>query len=224
MSAELVNYLSGFIQKRKVEKFDNILSFRTRYINVVCEDIFQSHNASAIIRNCECFGIQDIHIIEDRNNFEINTEIALGASKWIDVHSYNRADTGVSDVYNKLRTGGYRIVATSPHKEGVSLQELNLEEGPLALVFGTEKDGLTLPALEEADQYVSIDMFGFTESMNVSVSAGIILHYLRLKLAESNIKWQLPEKEKLILKLDWLRKTIKRPDLLEAEFYRKRNG
>ncbi len=221
MSVELVNYLSGFVTRQRLENFEKVLDSRTRYINLVCEDIYQSHNASALIRTCDCFGIQDFHILEKRNVFEVNPEVALGASNWLSIKRYNDSGGNFSPVFDKLRSDGYRIVATTPGRYSVPLGELDLEKGPVSLLFGTEKEGLSPRLLEEADEFVRIEMFGFTESFNVSVSAGIILYNLRMKLQNSNADWHLTHGEKLSLKLDWLRKSIKSCDLIEKDFYRK---
>lgn len=223
MSENLINYLSGFVQQGRLENFERVLEFRTRYINLVCEDIYQSHNASALMRTCDCFGIQDFHIIENRNLFEVNHEIALGASKWLTIKRYTNSEQSSNNLFEVLRSKGYRIVATTPHKNGVSLADFDFKKGPVSLLFGTEKKGLSSEMLEEADEFVSIDMYGFTESFNVSVSAGIILHWLRIKLFETGIKWQLNHDEKQRLKLDWLRASIKHYDLLEKDFLRKSN-
>jgi tRNA (guanosine-2'-O-)-methyltransferase len=216
MYANLVKYLSGFVNEQKLAKFNRILQFRTRYINIVCEDIYQGHNANAIMRTCDCFGIQDMHIIEKRNTFEINSEIALGASNWVSIYRYNSLDNEF--IYNNLRSQGYRILATTPHRSSIRLKDIDLNEGPVSIVFGTEREGLSSSAIEKADDFLCIDMVGFTESLNVSVSAGIILHYLRDSLSQSGINWHLADNEKELIKLDWLRKAIKRSDLLEAEF------
>jgi tRNA (guanosine-2'-O-)-methyltransferase len=221
MHANLVKYLSGFVKEQKLEKFDRVLQFRTRHINIVCEDIYQGHNANAIMRTCDCFGIQDIHVIEKKNCFEINSEIALGASNWVSIYRYNSLNNDQAFIYNDLRSKGYRILATTPHRSSISLRDVDLNAGPVSIVFGTEREGISTSALEEADDFLCIDMFGFTESLNVSVSAGIILHHLRENLSKSDIDWHLSDHEKELLKLDWLRKTIKRSDLLEAEFLRK---
>jgi tRNA (guanosine-2'-O-)-methyltransferase len=219
MSAELVNYLSGFVKARRLQNFEKVLENRTRYITLVCEDIYQSHNASALVRTCDCFGIQDFHILERKNIFDVNPEIALGASNWLTINRYKDPDDDFSRLFGRLRSEGYRIVATTPHRKSVSLSELDLKKGPVSLIFGTEKDGLSDDILKEADEFLSIEMFGFTESFNVSVSAGIILYDLRMKLNRSNIRWQLSDEEKLTLKLDWLRKSIKGSDLIEKDFY-----
>lgn len=217
MSSDLVNYLSSFITSRRLDNFEKVLSYRTRYINLVCEDIYQNHNASAILRTCDCFGIQDVHIIEQRNRFEINSEIAMGASSWLTLHRYGKSSNSYG-IIEKLRTDGYRIVATTPHS-GISLSEFDITKGPVSLIFGTEKDGLSSGMEGLADEFISVDMYGFTESFNVSVSAGIILHYLRHKLKKSEVRWQLTEEEKLQIKLEWLRKSIKRSHLIEKDFF-----
>lgn len=220
MPADLVNYLSGFVTKRRLENFDKVLRHRTRYINLVCEDIYQGHNASALLRTCDCCGIQDIHIMEKNNSFEVNKEIALGASNWLTIKRYGNIKDSNSALFQNLRLQGYRIVGTTPGPGGVSLFDFDIEKGPVSLLFGTEKVGLSACMKEEADEFITVDMYGFTESYNVSVSAGIVLHYLRMKLMQSDIPWQLTEKEMLILKLEWLRKSIKRSDLIEKDFTR----
>lgn len=217
MLAELIDHLSDFVSKRRLELFDKVLDYRTRYLNLVCEDIYQGHNASALLRTCECLGIQDIHILEARNNFEINSEIALGASNWLTIQRHNRVNDTYA-IFKELRSKGCRIVATTPHKQGVRLSEFDLEKGPASIIFGTEKEGLSAELIHEADEFITIDMYGFTESLNVSVSAGIILQYLRFKLMQSDIKWQLDQNERKMIKLDWLRKSIKRSDLIEKKF------
>ncbi len=223
MSSELIDYLSGFMQKRRLANFEKVLENRTQYINVICEDIFQSHNASAILRTCDCFGIQDVHVIEAKNTFEVNSEVALGSSNWLSIYRHTDSAEDLSVLFNTLKSQNYRIVATTPRPDGVCLSDLNLSKGPVSLVFGTEKDGLSNILMGMADEYLTIDMYGFTESFNVSVSAGIILHYLRNELKRKRISWHLSEHEKQRIKLDWIRKSLKRSDLIEKEFYIKKS-
>ncbi len=218
MLTDIINHLSSFVQHRRLDKFDRVLANRTRYIKLICEDIFQGHNASALLRTCDCFGIQDFHVIERKNRFEINPEISLGSSSWLSIYRHSLLQNDHAGVLDELKSKGYRIVATIPDENGVKLSEFNLEKGPVALLFGTEKEGLSTPLINQADEFLNVEMYGFTESFNVSVSAGIILHHLRLKLMDSTIQWQLTEEEKLSVKLEWLRKTVKRSDLIEKEF------
>jgi len=224
LEKELIEYLENFVSARRVELFDKVLSERTNYITVVLEDIFQPHNASAVLRTCDCLGIQEVNIIENRNKYSVNPDVALGSDKWLTLIKYNRSDNNTYESYKDLRSRGYRIVATSLHEhEAVSLDRFDLKKGKTALVFGTEMHGLSAEAINRADEYLKIPMHGFTESYNISVSAAIILYHLVSSLRNSDISWRLGEEDKLIVKLDWLRKTIKKSELLEKKFIHMKN-
>ena len=213
----LLNYLMEFVSENKRHLFEKIIQFRTKHITVVLEDIFQPHNASAVLRTCDCFGIQDIHIIENKNEYEVNPDVALGASKWLNLYKYNQTENNTAETFNILRKQGYRIVATSPHKNDCMIEDLNLDS-KIALVFGTELNGLSEVAISNADEFVKIPMYGFTESFNISVSAAILLHHLTEKLRKSAVSWELSESEKTEIKLNWVKNVIKRSELLEQEF------
>lgn len=202
------------------EVFDRVLSNRTRYITVVLEDIYQAHNASAVIRSCDCFGIQDLHIIEKRNHYRVSSDVAMGADKWLSMYRHQSPENPTSDVYEKLRSEGYRIVATTPNRDDVELDNFDLAPGKVALVFGTELNGLSEEAMSGADEFLKIPVYGFTESFNISVSAAIIMHNLVAKLHKSKINWRLTGEEEKELKLQWLRKSVKSHALLEKEFYK----
>jgi tRNA (guanosine-2'-O-)-methyltransferase len=217
----LYQYLSGFLTENKKIKFEEIVRKRTRYLTVVLEDLYQPHNASAVLRTCDCLGVQDIHIIENQNIYELNPDIALGASKWLTMIMYRGKENNTPDAIQNLKSRGYRIIATTPHKNEVRLQELPVGDGPIALVFGTELRGLTENALYLADEFVKIPMYGFTESFNISVSAGISLFYLTEKIRNSVNNWQLTDEEQLDLKLSWTRNVIKMYDLIEKDFLSK---
>lgn len=224
MKSELINFLKQFTSDNRIEVFDKVIENRTRYISVVLEDIYQSQNASAVLRTSDCFGIQDIHVIENKNKYDINPNVALGSSKWLDLKRYNDTDNNTLEAIQNLRDKGYRIVATTPHKGDVELENFDLNKGKLALFFGTELTGLSDVMIENADEFLKIPMYGFTESFNISVSAAIILHHLTNKLRNSEINWQLTESEKEELKLEWLKKTIKSSSMLIEEFLSKRNN
>ncbi len=214
---ELLQHLYQFISDNKRNLFEQNIQYRTRHITLVLEDIFQPHNASAVLRTCDCFGIQDVHIIENKNEYEVNPDVALGSSKWLNLHKYNQTENNTVNTFNSLRKQGYRIVATTPHKNDCSLEDLNLDT-KIALVFGTELNGLSQTAIDNADEFVKIPMYGFTESFNISVSAAIILHHLTEKLRNSSLKWELTDIEKTEIKLNWVKNVVKRSDLLEQEF------
>ncbi|MBS0011150.1 MAG: RNA methyltransferase [Bacteroidales bacterium] len=216
---ELIEYLEKFVSERRVKLFDKILSDRTDYITVVLEDIYQPHNASAVLRTCECFGIQELNIIENRNRFQPNPEVSLGSDKWLTIRKFNESENNTSEAFGYLRARGYRMVATSPHKgEATDLEDFDVRRGKIALVFGTEMHGLSKKAEAEADEYLRIPMFGFTESFNISVSAAIIIYKLVSSLHNSGLSWQLGDKDKISVKLNWLRNTIKKSELLEKKF------
>ncbi len=219
MKEKLISYLESFVSKRRAMLIDDVVKSRTGYITVVLEDIYQSHNASAVLRSCECFGIQDVHIIENRNTYTINPDVAMGSFKWLDLHRYNQEKTdNRKNALKYLKNNKYRIVATTPHDNAVNLGDFNLEKGKIALLFGTELNGLTKPMLEAADEYLKIPIYGFTESLNISVSAAIILHYLTYNLKRSSVDWQYSCEEQQNLKLKWLKKSLKKGEVIEEKF------
>ena len=221
MQTRLIEYLSNFITEKRKKIFDENLKNRTSYLTVVLEDICQSHNASAVLRSCDCFGVQNVHIIENRNQFAVNSQVALGASKWLSIHKHNKSEAASNTIstLKSLKQQGYRIVATTPHTNDVNLEDFDLSSRKTALVFGTELQGISEDVKEYADEFLKIPMVGFTESFNISVSAAICLHHLTWKLRnDSNIQWQLSKEEKNNIHLNWLRQTIKKSKLLEEEF------
>ncbi|MGC9355759.1 MAG: TrmH family RNA methyltransferase, partial [Mariniphaga sp.] len=197
----------------------------TSYITVVLEDIFQPQNASAVLRTCDCFGIQNVHIIENRNEFRVDREVAMGASKWLSLHKYNQKEQNSIEAIKRLKQSGYRIIATSPHLNDHLLPDFDLSKGKAAIVFGSELPGISETIMNEADDFLKIPMYGFTESFNISVSAAIVLYQLAQKLREQpEIDWKLSEQEKDDIKLAWLRSTIKRSSLLEKQFFKEKDN
>jgi len=216
LKEELCKFLSGFVLERRLELFNQILSLRTRYITVVLEDVYQAQNASAVIRTCDCFGIQDIHLVEERNKFRVDGEVSLGSHKWINLHHYKT----ISNVVKILRRKGYRIVSTVPAKNSVSLYDFNVLKGPSALLFGTELSGLSDAAIKSSDECISIPMFGFTDSFNISVSVALCLQYLVRKMHdEMSTGWKLTPDERTEVLLNWLRKSIRSSELIEKRFH-----
>ena len=214
------HYLIGFISENKIDRFNRIIRDRTRHLTIVMEDIFQPHNTSAVLRSCDCFGIQDVHIIENLNKYEVNPAVALGSSKWINIYKYNTQENNSADCFEKLKAQGYRIIAATPHKEGFTPESFPLEN-KIAVVFGTEYEGLSATAINMADDFVGIPMYGFTESFNISVSAALLLRALIERLHHSTIEWQLREEEKLDVQIQWAKNAIKRADLMEKDFLKK---
>ena len=199
----LLAYLEGFITEERKDRFLQVLANRTRYLTVALEDVYQLHNASAVIRSCDVFGVQEAHLIEGRFGNRLDINIAMGAQQWVDIHRHPDSRACIEN----LREKGYRIIATTPRAESNTLDSFTLE-GPTVLFFGTEKEGLSPEVLEQADGALYIPMFGFTESLNISVAAAIILQNLSSRLRTSELPWQLSETEILEKRFDWTCKTI----------------
>ena len=213
----LLEYLMPFVSENKQQLFSKISNFRTHYLTVAVENVFQAHNTSAVIRSCDCFGIQDVHIIENGNEYTISSNVAMGASKWLSVHRYNKEENNTVIALKHLKSQGFKLVATSPHHYDYQLADLPLE-CKTAILLGTELNGLSDVAFQMADYTVNIPMFGFTESYNISVSAALIMYELTRRLHNSNLPWKLSEEEKIDLLLQWTRKAAKSAEALEVAF------
>jgi tRNA (guanosine-2'-O-)-methyltransferase len=214
MNLEYLNYLEGFLTDNRKERFLDILSRRTNHFTVAIEDVFQLHNTSAVMRSCEVFGIQQLNVVEEKFGKRIDKEIAMGAQKWVDV---NRFET-ITSCITTLKSKGYQIIATTPHENDCLLDDFDISKRS-ALFFGTERDGLSEEVLKNADGFLKIPMAGFTESLNISVSAAIIIQNLMSRLHKSNIQWQLSEDEILEKRLDWSRNTIKDIKRIEKRYF-----
>ena len=223
MKALIDHFLKCITDERKA-LFEELIQKRTKYLTVVLENIYQPLNASAVLRSCDCFGIQDVHVIENYNEFKPDREVAMGASNWLTVNRYDKNENNTLDCIQSLKNKGYRIVATSPHNSQTDLINFDLSKGKTALFFGTELEGLSDVVLENADEHLHIPMYGFTESFNLSVSAAICLYEMRMKMEKENIKWQLTEDEKNQVLLNWLRHSIDRSEIVEEDFLKNRLG
>lgn len=215
MKKILINHLKELITEERYELFCNILSRRTNYVTVVLEDIFQPQNASAVVRSCDCFGVQNLHIIENENLYRINPDVALGSTKWINLNRYNKLENNSLVAINKLKEQGYRIIATTPHGNPTDLNDFDVLKGKFAVMFGAEVPGLSKIALQNADEFVKIPMQGFTESLNISVSAAVFLNTVTTKIRNSDIDFKLTDEEQDEVMLNWLRQSIKKSEKIE---------
>lgn len=217
MDKKVLEEFYKIISESKQEMFDRIAAERTNHITIVLENIHQEHNASAVMRNCDCFGIQNLHVIEKNNQYKVQRDIALGAGRWVDLHNYNEGEQVSYDCISKLKQKGYRIVATTPHTDSSTIHTLNLDQ-PIALVFGTEHTGISQEIIDMADEFVKIPMYGFSESFNISVSVAICLNTLRSRLENSSFFWKLTPDEQVLLKIKWSKKILREGDLIEKRF------
>lgn len=220
---EQVAYLRNFVMDEKNQLFERLIQDRTDYITVVLEDLFQSHNQSAILRSADCFGVQDVYMIENRNKYDATSTVSRGAREWLSLHRYNELKNNTQAVIDKLRGEGYRIIATMPHRDDVVLDDLDLEKGKMAFFFGTELSGLSKLVTEQADEFVKVPMYGFTESLNVSVAAALVMYQVVRRLRQSGIDWHLSEEKQTEVLLGWYHKSVKAADEI-LERYREGKG
>lgn len=219
---DLYNHLCSFITEARLERFEEVIQHRTKYVSFVIEDVFQVHNASAVVRSCDCFGIQDLHVIESRNTYVTDKNIALGAGKWVDIHKYKDSENTTTNCLNHLKKQGYKIAATTPHKDDYTLSTIPLDK-PLAVVFGTEMAGITEEVKDNADYFLKIPMYGFTESLNISVAAAITAQNLYERMKTEDINWKISQKETNEIRLKWLMKSIKDSDRIIDLYLRTRS-
>ena len=216
---KFIEYLEQFVTDNRKALFKKVLEERTRHFTVAIEDIFQPHNSSAIVRSCDIFGIQDLHVIESKYQFYASNQVAKGAQKWIDFSLYNKQNNNNTlDCIADLKEKGYKIIATTPHNESCYLQDFDITQKS-AFFFGVEKQGLSKHVMDNADGFLKIPMVGFTESLNISVAVAIILQNLNERLKKSTVNWQLSDIEKSEIYLEWLKKTIKSIQKIEEKYY-----
>ena len=215
---KLLEHLETYLTKSRKEKFTKVLSQRTKHFTVATEDVYQLHNTSAVLRSCDVFGIQEVNVVEERNSKRIDREIAMGAQKWVDINRFQ----SVKDCIANLKLQGYQIVATTPHVNNCELHDFDVSKRS-CFFFGRETEGLSEDVLNAADVNLKIPMVGFTESLNISVSAAIILQHVTTKLRKTDINWRLSEDELLKKRLEWIKKSIKSYDEIIARFNESEN-
>lgn len=211
---DYLNFLEQILTDNRKERFLEVLKNRTNHFTVAVEDVFQLHNTSAVMRSCEVFGVQELNVIEQRFGKKIDKEIAMGAQKWVDINTFDTA----TNCIKTLRSKGYQIIATTPHENDCLLENFDISKRS-ALFFGTEKEGLSEEIMQQADGFLKIPMVGFTESLNISVSAAIIIQNLTNRLRNSNIPWQLNEEEVLEKRLAWAKNSIKDIKRIEKRYF-----
>ncbi|MGC9504649.1 TrmH family RNA methyltransferase [Baaleninema sp.] len=218
LKKDLVSHLSQFVTDARWQKMQNVLNQRTRQLTVVLEGIHKPHNASAVLRSCDGFGVQDVHIVERDTEFDPNRQVSMGADRWLTLHRYD--DTNANNTatcLDRLKENGYTIVATTPHNPDTTIDRVPVTQ-KTAILFGSELRGLSDYACSRADIRAKIPMYGFSESFNISVSAALSLYELTKRLRGETENWQLSDGEKLDLQLAWLRQSIRASSQIEEDF------
>ena len=215
---DLVQYLKEFVVDERRELFEEKIEQRTKHITVVLENIFQGRNISASIRSADCFGVQDVHVIENDNYFNDDSEVSMGADKWIKTTRYNQENHNSAAAIKKLKEKGYQVIAVTPHNTDCDLYDIEITDQKIALIFGAEVRGCSEETLKLADKRMKIPMYGFTESFNISVSVSLCLQHLTYKMRNSAVNWRMTQEQKNETLLQWLRNTIKSSAQIEEKF------
>lgn len=220
---ELLQYMDGFLTDERRERLNAVLDQRTTHFCIAMEDLFYERNSGAIIRTADGYGIQNIHVIEPKDSFKskVTNIISKGAEKWVNKTQHGDMHNGAKDCIAELRKQGYQIVATTPHKDGHTIHNFDISKKS-AFFLGTEKTGISPEVMEEADDYIAMPIYGFTESYNVSVANAILLHELTNRLRNSDIDWHLSPEERENLMLDWTLKSIVSSHLLAEKYIREK--
>ncbi len=221
LKKELINYLLTFVSEKRKTRFDEVIAQRTDHLRIVLENVYQGHNASAVLRSCESFGVQHVHFIENRNHLKISEDVAMGSSNWINIHRHNKTPNNTLDAIRTLKKEGYRIVATTPHKNDCTIDQLPVDK-KLALVFGTEIEGISQDVFDQADEFVKIPMFGFTESFNVSVCAALCMYELTTRIRKNIANCTLGDKEKVDVYFDWVKHSVEHSEALIKDYLEKK--
>ena len=214
---KIISTLKSFLTKERLTKIENVLDNRTDSLTIVLDHISHEHNISAVIRSADAFGISTIHIINEKQKLhsaDFSEGISLGSEKWINLAHHNN----YNDLISHLKSKNYSLVALLPPEKSaksVPISTLDFEK-PLALLFGNEVRGLSNELINQADIHAYIPMFGFAESLNISVSCAIALY-------SSTISKSMPEKrtkkldETIWAEMfnDWVRKSVNNVELIE---------
>ncbi|MBO7263419.1 MAG: RNA methyltransferase [Alistipes sp.] len=202
---ERLEYMTRFITDERRDVLQRTVAQRTHYMRILTENMFHPQNASAIMRHCEAFGIQQIHTVEDRCKFDPSVNIVRGTQKWVDVEHHDTT----AEALRALKSEGYRIVATTPHRCSATPESFDVTKGKFALVFGTEHAGISDEVIEAADDFLMIPMCGMVESLNVSASAAILIYMLSERIRQSVDGWQLSDAEQLKLLTRWTMSSVR---------------
>lgn len=202
---ERLEYMSQFLTEERKEVLQRTVASRTHYMRILTENMFHPQNASAIMRHCEAFGIQQIHTVEDRCKFDPSVNIVRGTQKWVDVEHHETTREALA----ALKSEGYRIVATTPHRCSVTPETFDVTKGKFVLVFGTEHAGISDEVIEAADDFLMIPMCGMVESLNVSASAAILIYMLSERIRQSVPDWELTDDQRLKLLTRWTMSSVR---------------
>lgn len=202
---ERIALLSGFMLPARYDVLRRTVAMRTRYMTILAENTFHPQNAAALIRHCEAFGLQQMHTVETFCRFNPSAAIVRGTDRWVDIRRHG----STAEALAALRAEGYRIVATTPHREDTTPETFDVGRGRFALVFGTEHAGISEEVLASADEFLRIPMCGMVESLNVSASAAILIYMLSERMRRQVEGWSMTAAEQAATLYGWMCRSVK---------------
>ncbi|MCU7618933.1 RNA methyltransferase [Chryseobacterium sp. PBS4-4] len=202
--AKTYEYLKQFLTEERLRKIEHFAPESSDFVLPVLEDVYQFRNAAAIVRSVEACGFHKVVALQEENNFEPNLKVTKGADTWVEVEKLPRN----MESFQKIKDKGYKIVVVSLENNAKMLPDYEITE-PIALVFGTEMEGVSQEILDFADETLAIPMYGFTRSFNVSVAASLCMYELKQKLMKSDIDYKLSEEKLLKMKIRWAVNSVK---------------
>jgi len=177
------------------KKIRSVIGSRQAGLLLVLEDIHDPHNAQAIARTADAFGIQDIWLVFEQekpwNPRRVGKSSSSSANKWLSFRKFKTA----TDCMHSLRRARYQILVTTLERGAKDLYQTKLINAKLAIVVGNEHRGVSEAFLKTADRLVSIPMRGFVESLNVSVAAALIVAEVVRQRSKSKKNYQLTKTE-----------------------------
>ncbi|MCM1301006.1 MAG: RNA methyltransferase [Bacteroides cellulosilyticus] len=212
---ERIACLEEFMTPERVELFRRTAAQRTHYMTLLAENTYHPQNAAALIRHCEAFGLQRMHTVETLCEFRPAAAVVRGTDRWVDVCRH----ASTAEALRALKAGGYRIVATTPHREDSTPETFDVARGPFALVFGTEHAGISDEVRAAADEFLRIPMCGMVESLNVSASAAILIYMLSQRMRQACTDWAMTPREQTETLYRWMHRSVAdAPQILERRF------
>jgi tRNA (guanosine-2'-O-)-methyltransferase len=166
---KVVRILEPLVNAERRARLHAVIANRLASVSVVFEAPHDPHNGAAVVRSCEGFGVSTLHVVESREAFLVATSVARSAEKWVDVRCHSTPAAAVQAV----RAAGMELVAARADGEMLPNELAFIER--VALVLGNERDGIGNELGAACKRSVRVPMRGFVESLNVSVTAAILL-------------------------------------------------
>lgn len=179
------------------ERIEQVIANRTRNLVVVLDRLEDSFNMAAVLRTCEAMGVQEIHVIRNKDvPWSPNAKVTQGCDKWLDLTRYDDFTT----CHRALKERGFSIQVSAVREGARSLFDLKFDQ-KVALVFGNERFGVSDEVLSLADGVFWLPMLGFTQSLNISAAASAcITRAVAWRLEHLGRHGDLPEADAAVLR------------------------